>query len=306
MVNTNIKTVIITGPTAVGKTEVAIGLALRLEIDIISSDSLQVYKKLNIGTSKPTEKELKKVHHHCIDIVEPDEEFNASFFAEISEKLEEKNRRKGNITLLCGGTGLFIDAFLNDYSCSIPSNKNVREKYNQLAKEKGVEKLYEELKKIDAVYAERITLKDRQKIVRAMEVYEITGNRFSFYHGQKSSRNNNETLYVVLHQGRKELYERINQRVEKMMEAGFIDEVKSLIKSGYNRELKPLKSIGYNELIAHYFGEISLDEAIEKIKTNSRRLAKRQLTWHRRRSDAVYIDIDEIKNPVEHILGLIQ
>ena len=168
-----------------------------------------------------------------------------------------------------------------------------------------MEQLYQELKICDPQYAAKVTIHDRQKIVRALEVNEITGHPFSFYHGEKGRRNENETLYIVLHQERKTLYERINLRVEKMMETGFMEEVKGLIKSGYNRDLKPLKSIGYKELIAHYFAEMSLNEAIGKIKTNSRKLAKRQLTWHRRHHGTVYIDIDEVEHPAEKILTLI-
>lgn len=306
MNNSEPKTIIITGPTAVGKSNTALILAEQLGLEIISADSLQVYKQLNIGTSKPSEAELARVLHHCINIVEPDEEFNANLFSKITKKLQKENQKKNKHTLLCGGTGLFIEAFLHDFECSIPSDEKVREEITKLGEERGLEYLYGILQEKDSKYAKKVTAGDRQKIVRALEVEQITGKPFSSFHRDREKEPVDPSVhYIVLSQERKKLYDRINARVDQMMDEGFYEEVVSLLKKGYGRELKALKSIGYNELIAYHFGEITREEAVKKIKQNSRRLAKRQFTWHRRHKEAIVIDIDE-QNPVEEILKLLK
>lgn len=305
MNSSNLKTIIITGPTAVGKSNTALIVAEELGLEIISADSLQVYKELNIGTSKPSKAERAQVPHHCINIVKPDEEFNANLFAKTAKRLQAENQAKGKHTLICGGTGLFIEAFLYNFDCSIPADEKIREEITKLLEEKGIEKLFTLLQEKDPEYAARITTGDRQKLIRALEVEQITGKPFSSFHRNKLEMQlDPSVLYIVLTQERKKLYERINARVDQMMKEGLYEEVISLLEKGYERDLKSLKSIGYRELIACHFGEISRDEAIEKIKQHSRKLAKRQFTWHRRHKEAISIDIDE-QNPVEVILKLI-
>jgi len=193
---------------------------------------------------------------------------------------------------------------LHGYSCSVPSDGNIRKQLYEILEDKGVEYLYHQLQKRDPEYANKITQRDKQKILRALEVISLSDKPFSSFHTDEIKKKWDEILYVVLVLERKELYERINKRVDFMMESGFMEEVEGLMKKGYKRTTKSLCSIGYRELIAHYFGEISLEDAVEKIKTSSRRLAKRQLTWHKRYTHALFLE-NKKKNCADEILRIL-
>ncbi len=298
---------VITGPTAAGKSAIAFEMAKKLNCTIISADSLQVYKHLNIGTAKPTEQMMNEVVHHCVDELEITEEYNAFLFRNRAAEIKKENDIQGVPTIICGGTGLFIDAFIYNFSCSLPTDKSLRAKLQKQADEEGVESLYTLLKQKDPNYAMRITKGDRQKILRALEVISLSGQSFSALQQEQNKKKEaslqTELRYIVVTQEREQLYERINMRVNKMFEEGLLEEVQSLSAAGYNRNLKPLKSIGYRELFSYLAGECSLKRAREEIQKNSRHLAKRQLTWHRRKEFAEWIDSSNLT--LEEVINII-
>ncbi len=301
---------VITGPTASGKSAIAFEMAGKLNTSIISADSLQIYKHLNIGTAKPSVEMRQEVVHHCVDELEVDEEYNAFLFRNRADKVKKENDASGLPTLICGGTGLFIDAFIYGFSCSLPTDKELRSSLHEEARTLGVEALFERLRREDPAYAGRITKGDRQKIIRALEVISLSGKTFSTFQEEQNKKRKlslpPELRYIVITQERTQLYNRINRRVDEMFQQGLTEEVKALLDAGYNTNLKPLRSIGYKETIACLEGKCSPEEAKEAIKQNSRHLAKRQLTWHRRKEFARYVDVSNISTDkvTEDILSL--
>ena len=287
------KIIAIVGPTGVGKSELAVFLGEHLNGEIINFDSIQFYKELNIGTAKPNEEERKKVPHHLYDLLNLDEEFNAAKFIKITDNLIKEIWERGKIPILVGGTGLYLRALeYGLFPIEIP--QEIREKIRKLA-EKNLSSLYEELKKLDPEYAKKISPKDKIRITRALEVIYTSGRPFSEFHKKNPffGKKRYNIIKIGLNLPRKELYEKINLRVMKMIEKGWVEEVKKLLEKGYSPELKPFKAIGYKYIIQHLQGKILLDKAIELIQRDTRHYAKRQLTWFKKESDIYWFSPKE-------------
>lgn len=282
--------VVLSGPTAVGKTELALKLAEDFGMEIVNADSLQVYRFLDIGTAKPTVEERCRIPHHLIDIVNPDEPFDAGTYQERADEVIRELWSRGIVPLIVGGTGLYIRALTRGI-CKIPEGDQfeksqkelIRQQLKRRLQEEGTKKLYEELKKIDPELASILHPSDSQRILRGLEVFMLTGCPLSSF--QRKHRFNEERYPAIkffLYRDRSELAERINYRVFNMIEQGLCEEVKKILEMGYSPDLKPLQSIGYRQIIAHLKGHITLDEAIKDIQKETKRYAKRQFTWFRK------------------------
>ena len=286
------KLVILTGPTAVGKTKLSIETARMLNAEIISADSMQVYKYMDIGTAKITQEEMEDITHYMIDELEPDEEFNVVVFKRLALKYMEEIYKKGKIPLIVGGTGFYIQALLYDIDFSEHEDDgSIRAKYENLALEKGNEYLYELLKKVDPKSADIIHFNNTKKVIRALEYYEITGEPIS-RHNEEQRQNESpyNFLYLVLNDDRSKIYDRIEKRIDIMVRQGLIEEVQSLRERGYSKELVSMQGLGYKEIIEYLEGNITLEEAIYILKRDTRHFAKRQLTWFRREKVTTWID----------------
>jgi tRNA dimethylallyltransferase len=278
--------VVILGPTGVGKSEVAIDVALDVHGEIISADSLQVYRYLDVGTGKPGPEQRQRVPHHLMDLLDPDEEFNVALFRERALKAEEEIRSRGNNTIVCGGTGLYIKALIHGLFVGPGRITEIRKGLEEDMENKGIGPLYERLKQVDPDGAAAIHPNDRQRVLRALEVFGHTGTKMSRWqrdHGFKE--NAFDSFKIGLNRERQELYGLIERRCEEMMTRGLVGEVEGLVKRGYSLDLKPLQSVGYRHIGHYQRGEISLDEALSLMKRDTRRLAKRQLTWFRADQD---------------------
>lgn len=300
--------VVLVGPTAVGKTDISVEIAKNLYGEIISADSMQIYKYMDIGTAKITEEEKKGIIHYLIDVVYPNEEFSVSDFQKKASILIEEISNRGRLPMIIGGTGLYINSLVYnlDFTNAV-SNEMFREKYLDKANRFGNENIHNELKKIDPESSKRIHVNDTKRIIRALEIYYETGKPMSFYYNKFREPNDSYNLaFIGLKMDRKKLYDRINKRVDLMIEYGLVEEVERLLKIGYNKNLSSLQGLGYKEIIKYIDGEYSLDEAIEIIKRDTRRFAKRQLTWFRRDNRIMWIDIDEFNNKKEGANHLIE
>lgn len=271
----------IVGPTASGKTSVAILVAKALRGEIISADSRQVYKYLDIGTAKPTLEERRQVKHYFIDVLEPDAEFNAGEFGKRGRRIIESIFRRNKTPIVVGGSGLYLQSLIDGFFEGPSKDNEVRERlYQQLQKE-GAEALLERLRRIDPATASKMLPTNIRRIIRALEVYELTGTPLSKLHQQKIEINFTPLL-VGLGWERRDLYARIDQRVDTMLKNGLLNEVRRLKEMGYSEKLNSLQTVGYQEAFRHLRGEIDYETMVELIKRNSRRFAKRQLTWFRR------------------------
>ncbi len=298
--------IVIVGPTAIGKSEVAIELAKRINGEIVSCDSCQVYKYLNIGTAKPTKEERKKIPHHLIDVIEPDEEFNAFLYARKAHKAISEIHKKKKTPILVGGSGLYVRATVDGIFLGAKKNKAIRERLRKFSSDT----LYRKLKKVDSETASHLHPHDRVRIIRALEVYELTGQPISALQEVSKGKEPNYNLTMIgLKRKRKELYQRINQRVERMIKKGLVKEVKNLLKKGFSKDLIVLKGLGYKEIIGYLDGEYDLKEAIRLLKRNSRRFAKRQLTWFNKDKRIHWIEIkkgDSASKVVSQIAKLLK
>lgn len=289
------KLVVITGPTAVGKTDISIEIAKRLNGEILSADSMQIYKYMDIGTAKVRKDEMKGVNHHLLDFVEPDKEFTVSNYKEKATNIITELNNNHKLALLVGGTGLYINSLVYELDfIDIAPDDKLRKKYEDIAKNDGKNYLLDLLRKVDPITAQKYSENDVQRIVRALEVYHKSGITMSEQtkNFRKPSDKYNPLMYC-LYLNREKLYDRINLRVDLMIEEGLIQEVEGLLNKGYTPDLTAMKAIGYREIIKYLQGEWSLDEAINKIKQFSRNYAKRQLTWFRRDDRINWIDIEE-------------
>ncbi len=276
------KLVIILGPTGVGKSEVAIDVALQVQGEIINADSQLVYRHMDIGTAKPLTSVRQRVPHHIIDVVNPDEEFNAALYREFALKAVQEIVARKKKAILCGGTGLYIRALTQGLFVGPSKDARIRERLEEEAKEKGPSFLYERLRQVDPEATPSIHPNDRYRIIRALEVFELTGKGISHWqkeHGFKERAF--ETLKIGLNRDRQELYDQINRRCDEMIGNGFVEEVKGLVERGYGLDLPPLQSVGYRQIGLYLRGEVGLDEAVALMKRDTRHLAKRQLTWFR-------------------------
>ncbi len=288
---------ILAGPTAVGKTSTSIEVAKKLNGEIISSDSMQIYKYMNIGTAKVTKEEMQDIKHYMIDEIYPDEKFSVSDFQERANFYIKDIYNRKKLPIVVGGTGLYINSLIYDLDFTkAVSNKEFRKKCENDIEKYGNEYLYEKLKLIDPDSLDRIHLNDTKRVIRALEIYHETGKPMSTYY--KDFRKPNH-LYkiamITLNIDRKELYKRIDLRVDLMLEKGLIDEVKSLLKKGYNETLTSMQGLGYKEIIKYLNNQYDYKEAVRVLKRDSRRFAKRQLTWFRRDKKIKWINVDEFK-----------
>lgn len=297
--NKKLKGIVISGATGVGKTDLSIKLAKRLNADIISADASQVYKFLDIGTAKVTEDEMQGIKHYMIDVVEPDEDYSVGDFeVEVNKILHEKEKNAENV-ILVGGTGLYIRAITDGFS-DLPTKD---EKIRKDLEKKSLEELQEILKALDLQAYNEIDLNNKLRLVRAIEVCKITGGKFSELRVKNIKKNNYNFLKVFLTRNREELYERINKRVDIMIQKGLVEEAKK-VYNNYENSLYKISAIGYKELFNYFDGKVSLEEAIEDIKRESRRYAKRQMTWFRKEKDYLIYNLSEIseKEIIEDIL----
>lgn len=291
--------IIIGGPTGVGKSSLAIKLAKQLNTEIISADSMQIYRGMDIGTAKVSQEEMNGVVHHLIDIVDPTDTFSVQEFQIKALKLIEDLHKQNKIPIIVGGTGLYIDSLVYDYDfLNVKPDYKLRSKLEDIYND-NPQDLLDKLLKIDKDNYLHLNIKDKKKIIRAIEVYELSGKIIS-YDRQPSNDNINYKLYV-LNDNRHDLYERINKRVDIMLDQGLIDEVKGLIDKGLNKDHQAAKAIGYREVFEYFNDELSYHEMVEKLKQDSRRYAKRQLTWFRRNEYSRWYSlekysIDQIKD----------
>lgn len=285
--------IVIGGPTACGKTGFSIKLAKEIGGEIISADSMQVYRYMDIGTAKVTPEEADGVPHYLIDEFDPDEEYNVMIFQQKAKAYMEEIWAKGKIPILVGGTGFYINALLYDNDFTETENDtSYRKECYKLAKEKGAEVLYERLQEIDSEYAANIHANNVKRVTRALEYHYLTGQKFSEHNAeQKEKETPYDAAVIILTMDREKLYERIELRIDLMMEQGLLEEVKGLLDRGYTPDLVSMQGIGYKEFIPYFNGECTLDEAVTQLKTNTRRFAKRQLTWFRRQIDGLWIDL---------------
>jgi len=293
--------IVIVGPTASGKTKISIELAKDIKGEIISADSMQVYKYMDIGTAKADEKERAGIRHYLIDEVYPDEEFSVARFQQLALKYIDEILQKGKVPIVVGGTGLYINSLIYNINFSETiSDWELREKLKKEAEEKGNEYLHQKLREIDPEAASRIHVNDVKRIIRAIEVFKYTNKPISYH--QEISRLNppkHKFLIIGLTMDRKKLYDRINRRVDLMLERGLVDEVKKLASMGYDKNSVAMQGLGYKEILAYLRGEMSLEDAIYSLKRDTRRYAKRQMTWFRRIENVHWIDLDKCEREEE-------
>lgn len=283
---------VIVGPTAVGKTDLSIQLAKRFNGEIISGDSMQIYRGLDIGTAKVTKEEMQGIPHYMIDIKEPYESFSVSEFQQEARKYISQINKKGKLPILVGGTGLYVQAVIYDYRFTkIGANPELRKKLEQFAKRYGNEALHSKLKELDPISYRTIHPNNLKRVIRALEVIEQTGKPFSSFQ-QKQIEPVYHAIFIGLSMERKKLYARINARVDKMIEKGLIEEAYRLYQQNL-RDSQAAQAIGYKELFYYFDGKLSKEEAIELLKRNSRRYAKRQYTWFKNQMDIKWFDVTE-------------
>jgi tRNA dimethylallyltransferase len=298
------KVLVLIGPTAVGKTKLSIELAKRLNGEIISGDSMQIYRGMDIGTAKITAEEMEGVPHYLIDIKDPNESFSVAEFQElVRAKIAEINER-GKLPMIVGGTGLYIQSVIYDYQFSeAPADEALRTKLEERAKEIGNEALHEELSQIDPKSASQIHPNNIRRVIRALEIYYRTGKTMSETQKDQQPEALYQTALVGLSMDREKLYKRINLRVDLMVEQGLIEEVQKLYDQGL-KDCQSIQAIGYKEIYEYLDGQISLDEAIENLKKNSRHYAKRQLTWFRNKMDVQWFDMTDTLDLEKKIIGI--
>ena len=288
--------IILTGPTAVGKTDLSIKLSKSLNAEIISAGSMQIYKYMDIGSAKVTKEEMDGVVHYMIDEVTPDVPFSVSEFQMRSEKYIEEINKKGKNVLITGGTGLYLNSLIYnmDFAKS-NANNEIREKLEQELAENGIDYMHEKLRGLDEEAANRIHKNNTKRVIRAIEVC-MSGQKMNDFSKDLRYNEKYKPIIIVLNRDREVLYQRINKRVDIMLENGLLDEVKELLKMGYTKDMISMQGIGYKEMIKYLDGEYTYDEAIEIIKRDSRRYAKRQLTWFKRYQDAKWFDLDKYQD----------
>ncbi|MBF0232675.1 MAG: tRNA (adenosine(37)-N6)-dimethylallyltransferase MiaA [Desulfamplus sp.] len=301
------KIIIICGPTGIGKTGFAIELARRFNGEIIGADSMQIYKYMDIGTAKPDKAERELAPHHLVDFLEPDKEFDAGRYMEMADGVIDDICSRSKIPIVVGGTGLYIKALLHGLFRDRNADANVIARLEREKEEKGSHFLHERLSVLDPESANRIHPNDAFRIVRALEVVEVTGNPISTFqnkHGFSPQRY--IPLKIALYMDRSELYRRIEKRVDMMMEQGFLDEVGWLIEKGYGCDLKSMQSIGYRHVCDLLYDRASLDDTVRLLKRDTRRYAKRQLTWFRQDMESIWLApeaIDQAEEIIKHFLG---
>ncbi|MDD4781679.1 MAG: tRNA (adenosine(37)-N6)-dimethylallyltransferase MiaA [Tissierellia bacterium] len=303
------KIIVLVGPTAVGKTYTSVELAKKLNSEIISADSMQIYKYMDIGTAKVTEDEKQGINHHMIDIIYPNENYSVSEFKNDAEILIDKLLMENKIPIIVGGSGLYVNSLIYDLDFGkVKSNLKIRDYYKSMYNEYGEDYLYKKLIEVDKESADKIHKNNVKRVIRALEVHDITGKKFSEMNTDiRKSSNKYEPILIGLGMDRKILYERINERVDKMVKEGLIEEVKGLLNKGYDKNLISMQGIGYKEIIDYLDGNIELKESISILKRNTRRFAKRQFTWFLKDKNVKWFNIsaNEIDKSVKDIYAYI-
>jgi len=284
--------IIILGPTAAGKTRLSIQLAEELNTSIISADSRQCYKHIDIGTAKPTAEELQRVQHFNISVLGLDEDDNAMEFQRRAEAWEQQILENSEHVIFVGGSTLHIQSLIQPFNEMPEADEENIAKLNKRIENEGLESLYGVLEEIDPEYLKKMDGMNRQRIIRALDVWMQTGKPFSSFHQQGEIQPDEDTIVFGLKWPRLKLYDRINQRVDQMMEMGLVEELKSILRAGNPKDLQSLNTVGYKEVIKYLDGEWSLDKAVEKVKTSTRRYAKRQMTWYKRWEFIHWLDAD--------------
>lgn len=285
--------IIIAGPTATGKTKLAVMLAKQLNGSIISADSMQVYRGMDIGSAKASAEEQAAVKHYLLDIREPEESFSVWEFQKAAKEAIAEITAAGKIPILVGGTGFYIQALLYDIAFEESGPTQVREKWEEIAADKGYEYLYEELKRIDPESTSKIHANNHKRILRALEYYDLTGEKISLHNQRESQKESSyQELFYVLTMDRAMLYQRIEQRVDAMLAGGLIEEVQKLYDRGCRREMTAMQGLGYKEILNYLSGEWSLEKAAEELKKGTRHFAKRQITWFKREKNVEWIDLN--------------
>ena len=296
---------VLVGPTAIGKTALSLMLAHRYNCEIVSLDSMQVYRYMDIGTAKASKEERNDIPHHLIDIVDPDENYDAARYTVDALKAIRDIHHRGKLPLLTGGTGLYLRALLHGIFPGVPVNEEIRQELHRRLAEEGCSKLYQELLAIDRISAERISENDTHRLVRALEVFYVSGMPWSEHLGKQNEQAPEVVFTNLLQIGltcdREQLYSRINQRCQQMIDVGLEEEVRNLMERGYARSLKSLGSIGYRHMINYLEGEWSLPEMTELLMRDTRRYAKRQYTWFSKIQDLLWFQVNELEEVVKCI-----
>ena len=299
--------IVLTGPTAVGKTALSIQLAKAVNGEIISADSMQVYRHMDIGSAKVTPEEMDGVRHHLIDVLDPEEEFNVARFQAMAKEALEGIYERGHIPIIAGGTGFYIQALL--YDIDFKENEDdstIRQELERIGREQGSEYLHQMLAEIDPESASLIHANNRKRVIRAIEYYRMTGQRISEHNKEEREKESPyDFYYYVLTCDRSLLYERIDRRVDQMMEAGLVDEVKHLKELGCHRGMVSMQGLGYKEILDYLDGRCSLEEAVYIIKRETRHYAKRQLTWFKRERDVRWLDFNVFDQDRRKVLDYI-
>lgn len=297
--------IILTGPTAVGKTALSIKLARAIDGEIISADSVQVYRRMDIGSAKITKQEMEGIPHYLIDVLEPEEDFNVMVFQQMAKKAMDEIYAREKIPIITGGTGFYIQAVLNDISFTeTDADDELRKKLEEEAEQNGAEALHQKLQAVDPKAAEKIHPNNVKRVIRALEFFLETGKKISEHNAaerQKESPYN--FAYFVLNMDRQKLYSRIELRIDQMLEAGLVEEVRQLKQEGCQKGMVSMQALGYKEILSWLNGECTFDEAICILKRDTRRFAKRQLTWFRREKDVCWIEKEQYDNDEDRILN---
>ena len=296
--------IILTGPTAVGKTALSLSLAERVNGEIISADSMQVYRGMDIGSAKIMPEEQKGIPHHLIDVLDPDEEFHVVRFQEMAKEAMEKIYANNHIPVVVGGTGFYIQALLYDIDFTESGeDDSYRRELETYAKEQGAEKLHEKLKEVDPISAEKIHANNVKRVIRALEYYKQTGEPISRHNEQERQKESPYAFaYFVLNDKRDRLYQRIDARIDEMLLEGLVAEVEKLKEKGCHRGMVSMQGLGYKEILEYLDGECTLEEAVYKLKRDTRHFAKRQITWFKRERDVIWVDKDAFEYDEEKIL----
>ena len=284
--------IVIAGPTACGKTDISIDLAEKIGGEIISGDSMQVYKYMDIGTAKAIKEEMRGIPHYLLDELYPDEEYNVMLFQQKAKQYMEGIYSRGHIPIIVGGTGFYINALVYDNDFSEEEESEIRKELYAVAENEGAEKLHAMLAEVDPEYAANIHHNNVKRVARALEYYRLTGEKMSEHNKNAKEKETPYNLaFFVLNMDREKLYERINLRVDIMMNNGLEQEVRKLIEMGYSPDLVSMQGLGYKEFIPYFNGEISLEQVVDDIKKYTRRFAKRQLTWFRGQTNGTWLDM---------------
>lgn len=300
--------IILTGPTAVGKTRLSVQLAKSVGGEIISADSMQVYRHMDIGSAKITREEMEGIPHHMIDILEPADDFNVVVFQKLVRECLRGIYERGRLPILAGGTGFYIQAILYDIDFTEnEENTAYREELEQLAGQMGNAFLHSMLKEVDAESAEAIHENNRKRVIRALEFYRLTGEKISSHNeAERRKEAAYNSCYFVLNDRRERLYERIDRRVDAMLESGLVEEVQRLKAMGCTKAMVSMQGLGYKEILSYLEGEIPLEQAVYLIKRDTRHFAKRQLTWFRREKEVLWVPKEEFAYDDSRILGFMR